>query len=141
MSEKRGSQDQTQYDDELVDFDLVTQYAKAGLKDPELIALKMGVPYSIFEMCLDDVELAIKRGHADLALEQVTAIRQNAMDGDFQAQKYILQNVDDSYSDRKETVNKYEFDASTLPKLDDMFHKGLENLPEKIIEGEHKEIE
>ena len=141
MSKKPDKQDQTQFDDELVDFDLVTKYAQAGLKDPQLIALKMGVPYSIFEMCIEQVEMAIKKGHADLALEQVSAIRQNAMDGDFQAQKYLLQNIDDTYSDRKETVNKYEFDATTLPKLDEIFHKGLENLPEKIIEGEHKEIE
>ena len=142
MSEKPDSQDQTQFDDELVNLDLVTKYAQAGLKDPELIALKMGIPYSVFEMCIDEVEKAIKMGHADLALEQITAIRQNAVNGDFQAQKYILQNVDDSYSDRKETVNKYEFDASALPALDEMFKKGLESIPkEKLIEGEHKVID
>lgn len=130
--------------DELVDFDQVKKWARAGLKDPELIAIKMGVPFSVFEMCMDDVRLAIREAMADLSIESVRQIRENAASGDFQAQKYILQNVDESWSDRKETVTKHEVDISKLPSLEDMFRKGIEALEhrnEKTIDGEFREID
>ena len=70
-----------------------------------------------------------------MALEQIESIRQNASDGDFQAQKYMLQNVDDTYSDRKETVNKYEFDVTSLPKLDEIFHDGSGPIIDRTFEA------
>ena len=132
-------------EDELVDFDLVRRYAERGLKDPEMIALKMGVPYSVFEMCIDEVNKAIKMGHVDLALDSIDQIKQNAQQGDFQAQKYILQNVDDSYSDRKETNSNHNYQLD-MPAIGELFAQGIRQLEEhkakeKLIEGESRVID
>lgn len=134
-------------EDELVDFDLVQKYAKLGLKDPEIIALKMGVPYSVFEMCMDDIEKAMKLGHVDLVLDSISQIKDNAEQGDFQAQKYILQNLDDSYSDRKETTTNHNHKVD-MPPLGELFADGIKQLEakqakdkEKLIEGESKVID
>lgn len=132
-------------DDELVDFKLVQKYAKAGLKDPKMIALKMGVPFSVFEMCMDDIEMSIKLGHADLAIESIAQIRGNAEQGDFQAQKYILQNVDETYSDRRETTTNHNHTLD-MPALGELFAKGIKQLEDhqakgKLIEGESRIVD
>jgi len=130
---------------EAIDYDVVTMLAKCGLKNPVMIAHKMNLPVEWFtDVHKEKVDLAIERGLADLVLETTGQIRKNAQQGDFNAQKYVLQNVDPTWTDKREVVNKNEVDITTLPLMYDLFRKGLELQKEKevnVIEGESEAIE
>ena len=137
---------------ELINYEEITKYAMEGLKNPVMIAHAMGHPVKWFiDSYKEQVDLAIERGLALLALETTRQIKENARSGDFQAQKYILQNIDDSWSDRKEIVNRNEIDIKGLPSLREMFNAGIEHKrPEtkpiekeinpRVIEGEVIEV-
>ena len=147
MTKSYSDLDYDDDDESLIDYDAVSTYAKAGLKNPRMIAHAMGLPVEWFEETYkEEVELAIERGLAQLALETTDQIRRSAANGDFQAQKYIIQNIDDTWSDRKEVVEKKEFDFGELPALTELFKAGLpapEETQEKEvnppIEGEYQE--
>lgn len=131
-------------DESLIDYGMVSDLAKAGLKNPRMIAHTMNLPVEWFEETYkEEVDLAIERGLALLALETTDQIRRSASNGDFQAQKYILQNIDNTWSDRKEVVEKKEFSVAELPLLTELFNEGLPKLEEKeinSIDGEFKEV-
>ena len=133
-------------DESLIDYQLVSDLAKGGLKNPRMIAHAMGLPVEWFEETYkEEVELAIERGLAQLAIETTNLIRRSAANGDFQAQKYILQNIDPEWTDRREVVEKKEFAVEDLPLLTELFNRGLpQPQPEEKevnppIDGEFKE--
>ena len=130
-------------DESLIDYDAVSQHAKAGLKNPRMIAHVMGFPVEWAEETYkEEIDLAIERGLALLALETTDQIRRSASQGDFQAQKYILQNIDQTWTDRREVVEKKEFAVEDLPLLTELFKQGLPAPQEKDItpiEGEFEE--
>ena len=118
--------DDDEFDDDTINYDEVSAYAKAGLKNPRMIAHAMGLPVDWFlEIHKEAVDLAIERGLAHLALETTAQIRTSAREGDFQAQKYILQNIDDTWTDKREVINKNEIDIKGLPSLNELFSAGL----------------
>ena len=138
--------DEDEFDEEVIDYDTISEYAKAGLKNPRMIAHAMGLPVDWFtDVHKEAVDLAIERGLAYLALETTGQIRQSAKDGDFQAQKYILQNIDETYTDKREVVNRNEIDIKGLPSLNQLFSEGLTLVQkEKLIskdpiDGEYTE--
>ena len=128
-----------QNDEDLINFDEVSELAQSGMKNPRHIALLMGVDFEIFEAEKDRVQMAIDRGLARLNLEQVTNLRAAAQSGDFQAQKYLLQNIDDDWRDKKDVTNHNEVDPSALPSLVDLFKIGVEQ--GRAIEHDRQEKE
>lgn len=130
-------------DDDLIDFDQVTEYAMSGVKNPKMIAHLMGVPVELFDDEKERVELAIERGLANLVMATVGQLRLSAAKGDFQAQKYLLQNIDDSWADKREVKNTSEFDPLALPGLMGIYKIGIEEgkklKHEKSINGSYKD--
>jgi len=135
--------DDTDEDVEAIDYRTVSSLAREGLKNPRLIAHAMDLPMHWFtDVYKEKVDLAIERGLSELVFETTGQIRQNARDGDFQAQKYILQNIDETWTDKKEIINRNEIDIKGLPPLHQLFAIGNEptkEKDEKVIEGEYDE--
>jgi len=126
-------------DDEPIDYDVVSHYARNGAKTPKVIAHLMDLPVEWFtDVYKEKVELAMERGLAQLSFEVIGQMRQGAIDGDFQAQKYILQNVDEAWSDKREVINKNEIDIASLPNLRELFAKGISSVRKEV--KEEKEI-
>jgi len=122
-------------DVEPIDYTIVSHYAKEGLKNPRMIAHAMGLPVDWFtNIYKDKINLAIERGLAELAFETTGQVRENAREGDFQAQKYILQNIDPTWTDKKEVVNTNEIDIKSLPSLRELFQTGLDDMRDKLLE-------
>ena len=129
-------------DGDVIDYDQVTELAKAGLKNPRMIAHTLGLPVKWFtDTYKEKVDLAIERGLAYLILDTTAQVKKSAKQGDFAAQKYILQNMDDTWSDRKEIKNTTEIDIKGLPTLTDLFQKGLEDIPKIISDNSNDSIE
>ncbi|MCP4443090.1 MAG: hypothetical protein GY810_29640 [Aureispira sp.] len=130
-------------DVEPIDYTVVSALAKDGLKNPRMIAHAMGLPVDWFtDTYKTKVELAIERGLSTLVMETTDQIRANAAAGDFQSQKYILQNIDETWTDKREVVNKNEFDIAALPNLRELFNQGIADArEEKVVNSIDGEID
>lgn len=105
--------------DDPIDYEEVSQYAKAGVKNPRVIANVMGFPVEwALDTYSEEVEAAIDRGLAMLSMEMTQLVRTSAERGDFAAQKYLLQNIDEEWTD-KTTIDK-NVNVKAMPSLQDL---------------------
>jgi hypothetical protein len=128
-------------DDALIDYDQVTELAMNGIKNRKQIAHLLDIDPDIVEQNKEQVDLAIERGHAQLVMNVIAQMRVNAAKGDFQAQKYLLQNLDETWTDKREVVNHNTIDPNSLPSLTDLFRAGVEAGKQSAIESKSDEKE